>query len=228
MPNNTPSDPYRLANLPVEHWPIDKVKPYARNNKVHSQSHIDKLKASIAADGLFEPLIVDLDGEIIAGHGRHAALSALGQTTIPVRHAAHLSKSQAAAARIASNKTVSTEYDSGLLAEEMRALMEADDVDMTALGLDEHEFDFLTEDLGDMNMEAISTDLDTDIDDQEKETAEKVAATDASEIRLAKAFGFAAIPIAAVKDIRRFMAEIEEETGMKGAEAFANWAAARG
>ena len=220
--------PYRLPTLPVEYWDIDKVKPYERNAKVHSQAHIDKLKASIAADGLFDPLIVDHDGEIIAGHGRFAALVALGQQKVPVRRAAHLSKTQAAAARISHNKTASTEYDSGMLAQEMQDLMDADDVDMEALGLDGRELEMLVEDLGDMNMEAISPELDQDFDDQERETAEKVAATDESEVRVTKAFGFGSIPIAAVKHVRKFVAEIEEETGMKGGEAFANWVTARG
>ncbi|MEE3154595.1 MAG: hypothetical protein VX309_03615, partial [Pseudomonadota bacterium] len=134
----------------------------------------------------------------------------------------------AAAARISHNKTASTEYDSGMLAQEMQDLMDADDVDMEALGLDGRELEMLVEDLGDMNMEAISTDLDQDIDDQERETAEKVAATDESEVRVTKAFGFGSIPIAAVKHVRKFVAEIEEETGMKGGEAFANWVTARG
>lgn len=228
MASNThKTDPYRLSNLPVEMWGIDRIKPYARNTKVHSQAHITKLKASIAADGLFDPLIVDQDGEIIAGHGRYQALTDLGHTKVPVRHAAHLSKSQAAAARISHNKTASTEYDSGFMAEEMQMLMEADDVDMAALGFDEHELDFLVDDLGEMNMGAISEDLDEDIDNQDRETREKVAATDASSERVTKAFGFAEIPIAAVKHVRRLMAEIEEETGMKGAEAFSNWVAAR-
>lgn len=226
VPNTT--DPYDLVKLPTVLWDIDQVKPYARNTKVHTKEQIKKLQASIKQDGLFDALIVDMDGVIIAGHGRFEALVGLGQTKVPVKHAAHLTKNQADAARIAHNKTASTDYDSGFMAEELQRLSEASDVDITALGFDEHELDFLVDDLGDMNMDAISTSLDDDIDDQEKETAEKVAATDASDERITKAFGFSAIPIAAVKSVRRFMAEIEEETGMKGADAFVNWVEARG
>lgn len=226
MVTNT-TDPYDLVQLPTELWDIDKVKPYAKNTKVHSASHIMKLKKSIEADGLFDALIVDMDGVIIAGHGRFEALVALGHTKVPVKHAASLTKNQADAARISHNKTASVEYDSGFMAEELQRLSEADDVDITALGFEEHELDFLTDDIGDINMDAISTDLDQDIDDQDKETAEKVAATDASDEKLAKAMGFGLIPIAAVKHVRRFIADIEEETGMKGVDAFANWVTAR-
>lgn len=224
--NNT-TDPYGLVKLPTEMWPIDKVKPYEKNTKVHSADHIRKLKASIAADGLFDAIIVDLHGIIIAGHGRFEALVGLGHVTVPVKHAAHLSKNQADAARIAHNKTASTDYDSGFMADELRRLSEADDVDLGALGFDDHELEFLVEDLGDMDVGAISTDLDADIDAQEAETEDKVRATDASEERIGKAFGFPAIPIAAVKDVRRFIADIEAETGKAGADAFVEWVRAR-
>lgn len=225
MPNT--HDPYNLAQLPTELWDIDKIETYAKNTKVHSPAHIKKLKDSIKADGLFDALIVDHDGIIIAGHGRFEALVALGHLKVPVKHAAKLTKNQADAARISHNKTASTEYDSGFMAEELQRLLQADDVDITLLGFDEHELEMLVEDLGDMNMAAISEDLDEDIDAQDKETAEKVAATDASDERIVKAMGFNAIPIAAVKSVRRWIAEIEVETGLKGAEAFVNWVEAR-
>lgn len=227
MNNTHTSDPYGLVKLPTEMWPIDRVKPYAKNTKVHSQAHVAKLKKSIAADGLFDAMIVDYDGVIIAGHGRFEALVGLGHTTVPVKHAAHLTKNQADAARIAHNKTASTEYDSGFMAEELQRLSEADDVDLGALGFEEHELDFLVEDLGDMNVDAISTDLDADIDRQDEETEQKVAATDASSERLVKALGFNAIPIAGVKAVRRFMAQIEADTGLTGADAFVEFCRGR-
>jgi hypothetical protein len=226
MVTNT-TDPYDLVRLPTELWDIDKVKPYAKNTKVHSPAHIKKLKDSIKADGLFDALIVDLDGVLIAGHGRYEALVALGQTKVPVKFAAHLTKNQADAARIAHNKTASVDYDSGFMAEELQRLSEADDVDITALGFDEHELDFLVTDLGDMNVGAISDDLDGDIDRQDEETDEKVKATDASSEKLVKSIGFNSVPIAAVKHVRRFMADIETETGLEGEAAFVAWVEGR-
>jgi hypothetical protein len=226
MVTNT-TDPYDLVRLPTELWDIDKVKPYEKNTKVHSKEHIAKLKKSISADGLFDALIVDLDGVLIAGHGRFEALVSLGHTKVPVKHAAHLTKNQADAARIAHNKTASVEYDSGFMAEELQRLSEADDVDITALGFDEHELDFMVTDLGDMNVDAISQDLDGDIDRQDEETDEKVAATDASSEKLVKALGFNSVPIAAVKHVRRFLADIENETGLKGEAAFVAWVEGR-
>jgi hypothetical protein len=146
---------------------------------------------------------------------------------VPVKHAKSLTKDQADAARIAHNKTASTEYDSEFMAEEIRRLAESTEVDVTALGLAEEELDFLVDDLGDMNIDAISTDLDGDIDAQDQETAEKVAATDASSEKVAKIFGFNSVPIAAVKHVRRFVADIEADTGLKGEAAFVEWVSRR-
>lgn len=226
---NTSKDPYGLAKLPTELWDIDKIKPYARNTKVHSPAHINKLKKSIEADGLFDALIVDMDGEIIAGHGRFEALVSLGHTKVPVKHAAHLTKNQAAAARISHNKTASVEYDSGFLAEELAKLQGDPDIDMDGLGLEDQEFNMLVlGNIGEINDDAFSTDLALDIDNQEAETAEKVKQTDEGMESISKALGFSKISIADVKKLRAFIAEIEEETGMKGAEAFVNWLDARG
>ena len=218
----TETDPYKLAALPIEYWEASDVKPYARNTKVHSKAHIATLEKSILEFGLFDPLILDADGIIIAGHGRWETLIKLGHAQVPVRIARHLTKPQADAARIAHNKTASTEYDSDFMSQEIRRLSE-EGIDMSALGLDERELDFLVDDLGDMNMDAISVDLDQDIDDQDAETDDKVKATDASNEKLVKAFGFNELPIAAVKDVRRFMADIEQETGLEGQEALVGW-----
>lgn len=220
MTNTHTTDPYDLVKLPTEMWAVEDVKPYAKNTKVHSPAHIAKLRASIAADGLFDAIIVDADGIIIAGHGRFEALKSLDKKVVPVKHAVHLSKNQADAARIAHNKTASTEYDSGLMAEELRRLMDADDVDIGVLGFDGHELDFLIDDIGNMNMDAISANLEQDIDDQEEETKEKVKATDASFEKITRALGFSTVPIGAVKDIRRFIADIEAQTGLLSVDAF--------
>lgn len=216
-----------LAKLPVEFWTPDKITPYERNTKKHSKEHIAELKKSIKEFGLLDPIIVDFEGVIIAGHGRFEALCELGQTSIPVRHATTLTKNQADAARIAHNKTASTEYDSDFMAEELRRLSEANDINLDALGLDERELDFLTDDLGEINLDALSSDLDADIDEQDRETTEKVKATDASEERLDKILGFKAVPITAARDVRRFLADVEHETGLKGQEAFVEWCSAR-
>lgn len=220
-------DPYGLQQLPVEMWTADKIHPYAKNNKVHSKEDIAQVKKSLEQFGLINTLVVDVDGVLIAGHKRFAALLEMGHVEFPVRHAKHLTKNQADAARIADNKTQGTEYDSGFLAEELARLSEADDVDLFALGLDDRELSFLTDDLSEMNVDGMAVDLDAEIDAQDQETADKVAAIDSAQTPLTKVFGFKTVPVSDIPKFSRFMAEIQDQTGKIGAAAFAEWLDAR-
>jgi len=55
---------------PVETWPIDRLRPYARNAKIHGTDQVAKIAASMAKFGWTSPVLVATDGELIAGHGR--------------------------------------------------------------------------------------------------------------------------------------------------------------
>jgi len=79
------------------------------------------------------------------------------------------------------------------------------------------------EDVGEPDLGAFADDLESDIDLQEQESKDKVEEIDASEEKIVKVLGFNSIPIAASKNVRRFMADIEAETGKEGAEAFVEW-----
>ncbi|MEW6100657.1 MAG: ParB/Srx family N-terminal domain-containing protein, partial [Pseudomonadota bacterium] len=57
----------------IEHWPIDKLLPYARNARQHSDEQIAQIAASIAEFGFVNPCLVGADGVLVAGHGRLAA-----------------------------------------------------------------------------------------------------------------------------------------------------------
>lgn len=216
-------DPYGIARLPVEDWTADRIHTFDKNNKIHSDADVEAVIASIKQFGLIHPLIVDVDGVLIGGHKRFRALLKMGWVTFPVRHAKHLTKNQADAARIADNKTQGTEYDSGALAEELARLSASSEIDMTSLGLDERELVFLTEDLGDMDLGGLAGDLEAEIDQQDAETAEKVAAVDGAIQPLSKVFGFRGVPVAQVVRFKHFMAEIETLTGKAGADAFVAW-----
>jgi len=56
-------------------WPIDRLTPYARNARTHSEAQIAQLAASIREFGFVVPILVDAAGGIIAGHGRQLAAS---------------------------------------------------------------------------------------------------------------------------------------------------------
>jgi ParB-like chromosome segregation protein Spo0J len=54
----------------IEHWPLEKLIPYARNPRTHSDAQVAQIAASIAAFGFNNPILVDTKAGIIAGHGR--------------------------------------------------------------------------------------------------------------------------------------------------------------
>ncbi|SHK18803.1 ParB/RepB/Spo0J family partition protein [Shimia gijangensis] len=84
--------------------PISILKPYEKNNRVHTAKSTAKLKASVAQFGFVTPILVDGQNGIIAGHGRYEAAKALGLKTVPTVVADHLSEAEVRALRIADNK----------------------------------------------------------------------------------------------------------------------------
>lgn len=61
-------------NLParIEHWPIDRLKPYDRNARTHDDGQVAKIAASMSQFGFTNPILVDSADGIIAGHGRRS------------------------------------------------------------------------------------------------------------------------------------------------------------
>ena len=73
-----------FAPSQVESWPIARLRPYARNAKMHGDDQVAKIAASMARFGWTMPCMVADDGELIAGHGRVLAATMLGLTEVPV------------------------------------------------------------------------------------------------------------------------------------------------
>lgn len=82
---------------------IDLV-PYARNSRTHSDEQVAQIMASIKEFGFTNPVLVDEDGMIIAGHGRTVAAQRLGLDEVPVIRLDHLTPAQKQAYVIADNK----------------------------------------------------------------------------------------------------------------------------
>jgi len=99
-------DPGPHVVLPgsLVHWPIDRLKPYERNPRTHSPEQITKIAASLLKFGWTNPILVDGDAGIIAGHGRLLAARELGMTTVPVIELSHLTDAQKRAYVIADNR----------------------------------------------------------------------------------------------------------------------------
>ena len=68
----------------IELWPIDKLIPFARNPRTHSEAQVTQIAASIAEFGFNKPILVDTKAGIIAGHGRLLAARKLQLTEVPV------------------------------------------------------------------------------------------------------------------------------------------------
>jgi DNA modification methylase len=94
----------KASRLAVEHWPIDRLKAYAKNARTHSKEQVDQIAASMREFGFVNPVGVDRQGTLIWGHGRILAAAQLGMATVPVIRLGHLSDAQARVLRIADNQ----------------------------------------------------------------------------------------------------------------------------
>lgn len=195
--------------------PVDWLKPYELNAKTHDDAQVKKIAASIEQFGWNTAIVVEADGTIIAGHGRRLAAISLGQTHVPVVVRDDLSKDEARALRLADNRVALSEIDARILQEELASL----EFDLEGI-FDAKELDFMTADLSDVNVAPFVEDLDEEVREQAAETAKKLEATDAREVKLEKALGFKAVAGRDEKHLARFMALIEEQTGLTGADAF--------
>ncbi len=130
----------------IETWPLDRLRPYARNAKIHGTDQVAKIAASMAKFGWTVPCMVADDGELIAGHGRVLAATMLGLTEAPVIRLGHLDEAERRAYRIADNKlTELGKWDEALLRDEIAGLL-AEDFDPTLLGITDEDLDALLRD----------------------------------------------------------------------------------
>jgi len=135
-----------FAPSQIETWPIDRLRPYARNAKMHGQDQVAKIAASMAKFGWTVPCMVADDGELIAGHGRVLAATMLGLTDVPVIRLSHLDEAERRAYRIADNKlTELGEWDEAILRDEIAGLL-AEDFDLSLLGITDEDLDALLRD----------------------------------------------------------------------------------
>jgi DNA modification methylase len=127
----------------IEHWPLDRLVPYARNARTHSDEQIAEIAASIAEFGFTNPILVDSDAGIIAGHGRLLAARKLGLTEVPVIVLDHLSPVQRRAYVLADNRlALNAGWNDELLAEELAAI-ESEGFNLGVLGFSDSELDGL-------------------------------------------------------------------------------------
>jgi ParB-like chromosome segregation protein Spo0J len=114
-----------LHDIKVEIVPVDSLDVYANNPRVHTQDQVELLARSITEFGWTVPVLIDGNGQIIAGHARVAAARHLEMESVPVIRKTDLTEAQQRAYVIADNQMTSTEWDDGLLKLELGALADA-------------------------------------------------------------------------------------------------------
>ena len=126
------------SNFKVELRKIEDVKPYERNPRLNDKA-VDAVAASLSEFGFRQPIVVDEDGVIIAGHTRWKAAKQLGLIKVPVHVATDLTPEQVRAYRLADNRTGElAEWDMSILPIELNDLREGG-FDMDILAFDEEE-----------------------------------------------------------------------------------------
>lgn len=122
---------------------VSKLIPYAKNSRTHDDAQVAQIAASIKEFGWTNPILVDGDKGVIAGHGRLLAARKLGYDKVPVIELKHMTEAQKRAYVIADNKlALNAGWDNNFLALELQDLKDQD-FDLTLLGFDDKELDAL-------------------------------------------------------------------------------------
>lgn len=137
----------------IELWPPDRLVPYAKNSRTHSEEQIEKIAKSMQRFGFTNPILVDSKDGIIAGHGRLMAANKIGLAEIPVIVLDHLTDEERRAYIIADNRLAEDAgWDRDILADELADLRD-EDFDLSVIGFSEDELsELLTDDVEEAGM----------------------------------------------------------------------------
>lgn len=123
-----------MSNLQIEYKAIDDIMPYEKNPRLNDDA-VKYIAESIKEFGFLNPILLDQDGVIVAGHTRLKAAKELQLKEVPVVYLSELTEEQAKAFRLADNKTAEfAEWDQELLEQELSEIL---DIDMSIFGFDE-------------------------------------------------------------------------------------------
>ena len=148
-----------MEKLKIEYVPVDSLKTYANNAKVHTAEQVEQIKKSIEEFGFNDPIAVWHDNEIIEGHGRLIASLELGLETVPIIRLDDLTDEQRKAYMLVHNKlTMNTDFDFDILEQELENFST---IDMSEFGFD---MDFGTDE---DPYEDYDDDYDEDEDDRD-------------------------------------------------------------
>jgi ParB-like chromosome segregation protein Spo0J len=124
----------------IEQVNVEKLIPYAKNSRKHSDAQIGQIAASIKEFGFINPILIGDDNTLIAGHGRLLAAQKLELKTVPCIRAKHLTAAQRKAYVIVDNRLSETsEWDKEMLKLEIEDLSLNMDFDLSPLGFSDDE-----------------------------------------------------------------------------------------
>ena len=146
--------------------PIDELIPYANNARTHSKEQITKIRSSLREFGFVNPVLIDKDKNIIAGHGRCEAAKAEGIREVPCVMVEHLTEAQKKAYIIADNKlALDAGWDNEILAVELENLKDLNfDVELT--GFNAAEIDDLFSNIHDKEVSDDDFDVDAALEEE--------------------------------------------------------------
>ena len=148
----------RIATNEMTQVPVERLVPYINNARTHSPEQIKKLQASLREFGFVNPILIDRDYNVIAGHGRLAAAREEGYTEVPYVYVDHLTEAQKKAYILADNRmAMDAGWDEELLKVELESLQEMA-YDLSFTGFDEKELASL------MGDDATAEDDDFDVE----------------------------------------------------------------
>jgi|SRR5580658_5417616 DNA modification methylase len=133
-----------FGQITIEYQPINSLKPHPSNARTHSNHQIRQIAKSIREFGFTNPVLLDKNSSIVAGHGRVAAAKLLGISEIPTIRLESLSPDQVRAYVLADNRLAEKAgWDKSILAIELQHLLTIDDFDITITGFEVPEIDVL-------------------------------------------------------------------------------------
>lgn len=123
-----------MEQLEIIYKPIKQLKPYKKNAKKHPKEQVEKIANSIKEFGFTQPVIVDKDNCVVAGHGRILGAKKAGLKEVPTVALESLTEEQIKAYRLVDNKLNESQWEYDLLDKELETL--AEDIDMSLFGFD--------------------------------------------------------------------------------------------
>ena len=122
-------------NIRVTYRKIRELKPYKKNAKKHPKEQVERIANSIKEFGFTQPVIIDKNNCVVAGHGRILGAKKVGLKEVPTICLEELTEEQIRAYRLVDNKLNESDWDFSLLDEEIQELLEQD-IDMSLFGFD--------------------------------------------------------------------------------------------